>query len=202
MAKMGKLGCLRKRIDFEIKMVPYRISSIKYRWFTLKERMKLVRMTGPATYLRIWANFIKDYMALRSEYGNRVKKGRLEAFFETGLEGFHWIVQEDGKNGYEGLVPIDNGDYLRIYKHDGSIAFDGTIEKDREAGYVPHPEYPEHGQPNAFGFWIHWTQKGWAAEDWAALFFHGDIQTEKHELLNGPDFVPYRAIIVKSESRE
>lgn len=198
MAKINALERWRKKADFEIRMIPYRIHSIKYRWFTLKKRVELVRMTGPATYLRIWANFIKDYMALRKVHGGEVKKGRLEAFFETGLEGFHWIVQEDGKSGYEGLVMIDNGDRLRIYKHDGTIAFDGIIEKDRKAGYMPFPAYPEHGQPNAFGFWIHWTQKEWSAEDWAALFFHGEIRIKKHKLLNGPDFVSFRAIIVKS----
>ncbi len=105
--------------------------------------------------------------------------GRLEPFFETGTEGMCWLLVEDGKFSYDALVSIDNCDHLKIYNSDDAVAFDGIIDQDHKAGWTEFPQNPGHGQPSALGYWIHWTQKGWNPDDWAALFFNYNIKTEK-----------------------
>ncbi len=105
--------------------------------------------------------------------------GRLEPFFETGTEGIIWSLTEDNKSGYDALVIIDEGDHLKIFNSENTVAFDGVIRKDYKAGWTEFPRNPGHGQPSALGHWIHWTQKGWNPDDWAALFFNYNIKTQK-----------------------
>lgn len=97
-------------------------------------------------------------------------EGKLFAWFETGTEGLVWAIQEDGKEGYDGLVPIRPGDLLTITAPDGRKLFEAEINCDYKTGWQPRWEGAEHGQPVAKGYWIHWTQHGWSPDDWAELF--------------------------------
>lgn len=115
--------------------------------------------------------------------------GVLEPYFETGCEGTVWAVMEDGKQGYEGLHIIKEGDHLVIFGENNEILFDGNIVCDHQIGWEEYPLNPGHGQPSALGYWIHWTQQGWQSDDWAKLFFH--------EYVEGTNGKPLRAELTK-----
>ncbi|MDP3999046.1 MAG: hypothetical protein Q8P76_00425 [bacterium] len=101
--------------------------------------------------------------------------GVLAGYFETGTEGQIWVLLEDGKEGYDAMKLIELGDHLRIYGEDNKILFDGKIIPDFEIGRTPYPLNPKYGQPSALGFWIHWTQKGFTADDWARFFLREEF---------------------------
>ena len=188
---------LYRRYNSLVWLFKYRLP---YHWRQFRNKVDLIRIVGLFTCLRLWLEFRKRYRRLHEAFGDRVKKGRLLAFAETGTEGFCWKVYEDGKSGYAGDVSVEGGDWLTIFFHDGSVAFDSVIDPDWQIGRRPYPLNPEYGQPCAFGCWIHWTQRDWSVEEWAALFFHGTLVGDGHPLLSrATDKVPFRAIVVKSE---
>lgn len=97
-------------------------------------------------------------------------KGKLYGWFETGCEGIWWSFTEDNKKGYDGLHPLEQGDYIKVFDQNNNIVFDGFIDRDHKIGWKEYPLNPSNGQPFALGYWIHWTQKGWQPDDWARLF--------------------------------
>lgn len=99
--------------------------------------------------------------------------GKLEPFFETGTEGVIWSVYEDNKLGYEGLHPLEYGDYLRIYsdyKRD-NILWQGNIYFDWETNWRPYPMNPKYGQQEVLGYWVHGIQKDLEPKVWGKWFF-------------------------------
>ena len=64
-----------------------------------------------------------------------------EAFAETGTEGFYYQLYDTTKRGYEGMVPLKNGDQLTIYTKNNNIAWCGIINKDFETNRVIYPYY-------------------------------------------------------------
>ena len=85
-------------------------------------------------------------------------------------EGTVWALQEDGKDGYDGLVLVEQGDHLTITSPNGDTLFEGLIVADRSTGWQRHQPNEDHGQPVALGRWVHWTQRGFSPDDWARLF--------------------------------
>jgi len=105
------------------------------------------------------------------------KTGVVCDFFETGCEGVVWVFYEDGKeNQWDAFNALEKGDWLKIFKEDGSVAFEGKINPDTKIGWKKYPNNPRHGQPVALGCWIHWTQKDWKPDDWAKLFIRKDTE--------------------------
>lgn len=115
----------------------------------------------------------------------------LAEWSETGTEGMVWTIEDTSvTEPYMGMKIISNGMHLKVFNHDNSIAFDGVIDQDKEAGWTHYPYYLQEiaktrkitqedldllktngfGQPSALGYWIHWTQRGWNPDDWARLF--------------------------------
>lgn len=107
------------------------------------------------------------------EANMRILKGRLEAFSEQGSEGTHWSFHEDGKQGYDGLRPLEAGDVLRI--------FNDAARRDEILKVVVDFDYESHKKPlplapqitlqrlDAIGT-VHGVQKGVDADFWASLF--------------------------------
>jgi len=116
-------------------------------------------------------------------------RGVLSPWFETGTEGIVWTLYEDGKKGYDAMRIIENGDRLKVWRESGEIVFDGEIVEDHKAGWEEYPGRPGFGQPSALGYWIHWTQRGWEPDNWAALFFN--------EYMDGDNAKPLRAELTK-----
>ncbi len=106
---------------------------------------------------------------------------------------------------YDALAIIEEGDHLKVESSEGAILFDGIIHEDHYESFHPHPyqwskigkivaalwrslplwarkivyKYEwVSGQPVACGRWIHWTQRGWSAEDWALMFFQEQYRAE------------------------
>lgn len=99
-------------------------------------------------------------------------KGKLDPFFETGTEGVIWSLYEDGKEGYDGLRPLYNGDYLMVFHpEDDSLVWEGNINFEYERNFRNYPTNPEYGQQEVFGFWIHGLQENVSPEDWGTWFF-------------------------------
>lgn len=78
-------------------------------------------------------------------------KVKLEAFFETGTEGVHWSVYDPTKKGYEGLIPLNEGDKLII-----PDVWEGIIQKDREESRA----------------WYHWAGPYARKNQWKEMYLH------------------------------
>lgn len=79
--------------------------------------------------------------------------GRLEPFCEMGTEGVVWSIVQQGLPGYEGLFGLENGDDLRIYGPNGTVAWEGTIR------WQATPR------------WSHGAQAGLDPEAWGRVFY-------------------------------
>ena len=98
--------------------------------------------------------------------------GWADGFAEMGSEGVHWAL-DTGKGVKAkdfGLIFIEPGDHLKIFGEDGSVVFDGEIVPDYNVGWRRFPKNRKYGQQQALGSWVHWIQKDWKPNDWAALF--------------------------------
>ena len=69
-----------------------------------------------------------------------------ENFYEQGSEGSLWSLYDNSKSGYEGLIILQEGDWVNII---GS--FKGYIKKQQQLT-------------------ASWTQEGWDKLEWAMLF--------------------------------
>lgn len=84
-----------------------------------------------------------------------------------------WTFLKDGKSRWEKRIRfLQRGDWLKVYDTDEkTVLFEGKIRPDEKTGWAEYPRNPGHGQPClSDGLWIHWTQRGWKPDDWAALF--------------------------------
>ena len=100
-------------------------------------------------------------------------KGKLDPFFETGTEGVIWSLYEDGKEGYDALVILDQGDYLTIFDPEDStkVVWEGNIDLEYERNYHPYPMNPKYGQQAVMGYWVHGIQRDVEPDDWGIWFF-------------------------------
>jgi hypothetical protein len=102
---------------------------------------------------------------------SRILKGKLEIFFEQGMEHNAWTFYEDGQQGYDGLHVIEKGDVLRVFNDAArkELLWQGTIDF----------EYDSHKQKRAMIGEVQWLdnvgtvhgiQKGVDANEWGEMF--------------------------------
>lgn len=102
---------------------------------------------------------------------SRILKGKLELFFEQGMEHNAWTFYEDGQEGYDGLHAIEKGDVLRVFNDAArtEILWQGTIDF----------EYDSHKQKRALIGEVQWLenvgtvhgiQRGVDATEWGEMF--------------------------------
>jgi hypothetical protein len=123
-------------------------------------------------------------------------KGKLEPFFETGTEGIIWSVYEDGREGYDGLNCLADGDYLTVFDpaDPTKVIWEGTIDFEWERNYRQYPMNPQYGQQEVGGFWVHGLQSDVTPAEWGHWFF----KAYPAEMIKGP--VPNRLNPVKNSS--
>lgn len=116
----------------------------------------------------------------------KIVEGRLLGFSETGTEGAVWMIEANGRHGYDALEPICEGDQLTILDQLGATVWEGTISCDKKTGWRRYPSNPRFGQQCALGRWIHWVQRGFRPDDWAQFFIR-----PAHDRLRGVLVRPY-----------
>ena len=77
-----------------------------------------------------WVNMFYNQLPARLERNGVVMFGALDPFSETGTEGVIWALDEFGKNGYDALNILQDGDKLTVYKNvrDGEVEWEGAID--------------------------------------------------------------------------
>lgn len=116
---------------------------------------------------------------------NKIIIGKPEAFFETGTEGIYWAVYEDGKQGYDALNIIENGNHLKIIDQNNNVMFDGIVKLDFKNFYhnIVNDYYNEmcklpkgaiFPQHNLWGFWVHGVPTNYDHDDWLYIFMYGN----------------------------
>jgi hypothetical protein len=101
----------------------------------------------------------------------RVISGELHPFFETGTEGVLWSIYEEGKESYDALHVLEDGDHLTVFDPHGETIWTGVVQLEYERRYRPYPQNPQYGQQEVFGFWVHGFQADIEPEQWAEMFF-------------------------------
>ena len=112
--------------------------------------------------------------------------GTLDNYFETGMEGVYWALNNAPSGfvkyaSHDDLFIIEDGDYLEIYdpnalysQREHIVLWAGVIIQDTQSLKVKRPFNPEVEQQNVGGYWVHWLQKGFEDhEHWCRLFVLG-----------------------------
>jgi hypothetical protein len=121
-------------------------------------------------------------------------KGTLFLYSETGTEGGYWAIQDERfiqpptedwphpRWSYDGLHPLNDGDYLTIFNPDGSIHWEGQIKLKQYPVFTETVGIHDEGANVNLGLWIHADQIGMSRHDWAYPFmkeYKGELT--KHE---------------------
>jgi hypothetical protein len=91
------------------------------------------------------------------ESDNQVIDGCLCAFYETGLEGTLWSVQQGGVDGYDGLHPIEDRHILTVFNDlaRSNILWEGEVQleqdRDKQLEYLRESKYSLRLGPWGYG---------------------------------------------------
>jgi hypothetical protein len=107
---------------------------------------------------------------LRSVKAGYALKGKLDPYFETGTEGVIWSVVVDGYEGYDSLLPLKDGDQLKVLGSDGQLIWSGVVNLEWKRNWRLYPMNPAYGQQAVLGLWVHGLQSDVNPEVWARWF--------------------------------
>lgn len=102
---------------------------------------------------------------------SKIVEGKLEAFYETGMEGTAWILHEDGKEGYDGIVPLENGQLLTVFNDKACTdvlwqgVVDLTLDRDEQSDLLEQNKYP-----GRLGPWGYGLPRNIHPYDWVKMF--------------------------------
>ncbi len=109
-----------------------------------------------------------------SETNNTTISGTLYTFFETGMEGVDWQLEnpekkENARFAAEVMEKIETGDHLKVVSDENQVVFDSIIVKTTTNNRMGFPSYA--GTQQVAGFhWCYWLQHGIDPDFWAHIF--------------------------------
>ena len=101
----------------------------------------------------------------------KIVHGRLLGYWEQGMEGrIDYCLEPDRpEDRVDGKwpIPIENGQFLRIFDHDGRVLWAGEIKLKSRRHWLFF--YQQHDLPN--DIWNDFTQSGVPYKKWIAWFW-------------------------------
>jgi hypothetical protein len=105
--------------------------------------------------------------------------GTASTFIRPDFPSASWCLQPEGTSTVADLVPLHEGDRVRISDPSGKVLFDGFINPIYSLLEPPRISLPITGRETPpTGFFSAWNQKDWAPNTWAALFVSGANRLE------------------------
>lgn len=126
---------------------------------------------------------------------NTIIKGKLGLFSEQHTEGTVWSLYQENTDYYEGLNTLRHGDYLRVYRLDNSVLWEGNVVFDYTS------QIPAGKKRQVIDHMtVHGVQEGVDAREWASWF----IMALPAELLKSamPRFYPISSSMISAYSME
>ncbi len=108
---------------------------------------------------------------MTQENKKTVIEGKLMPFYESGLEGTLWSIHEDGKEGYDGLNPLQSGHILTVFNDAArtEVLWSGVVdfEMDRQSqsGLLHAQKYSTR-----LGPWGYGLPRNMHPYDWVNMF--------------------------------
>lgn len=101
--------------------------------------------------------------------------GKLEAFSDSGTDGFHWVFMNSLKTDIYGLHSLSPGDHLTIYNPDApkEVIWTGNINFEFNSNRHPIPLEPSVLRQVINGCTVKGLQKNVDSELWSMWFFNG-----------------------------
>ncbi len=115
----------------------------------------------------------------------KVIRGPLHLYSETGTEGGWWAIQDEHfitppteewpheHWSYDGLHYLRDGDHLKIFAPDGSIYWEGEVKFKTYPVFTESVPVRDESTGAHLGLWIHADQEGIDRKFWATPFIKG-----------------------------
>lgn len=100
---------------------------------------------------------------------NHEISGFLFPYIQNGTNRILWSISEENNFDSEGVVSLQEDDYLIVYNRDRSIRWEGQIHLEYARNDSPMQEH--WTRQMVFGYVVHGFQSDCSPEEWARMFF-------------------------------